>query len=324
MKANHRCENSRPRRREFVILSCACLTALLSVFLLLPQFKASSQQGPQRERLIDTKGSYPDCPIKIVGVETSKRKVVLGKSFLDDDDWMKGLTVRVTNSSGKTLTHIGIRLDFERPADQADQPGAVWDLWYGVSPFYFKPDENIPPPLDPLNQPGKVQSITLTDYEYGFMRAFLWDFKFPASIERIHITVYTIGFTDGSAWGGQLYRRDQGSRKGWKAAERPKGSARNRAVFSSPFMLASYEKDASIEWKTGRSVGWFKSGLFSSMKAPQPDSVPCGSALIATDPCPNNQSGCKFDTVSDLVTDGPNQQDAQLGRRAWDVFLLVE
>ncbi|MDX6497360.1 MAG: hypothetical protein QOG23_620 [Blastocatellia bacterium] len=246
MKSNHRS----PRCREFVILSCASLAAVLSLTLLLPQFTAFSQQGPQRERLIDIKGSYPDCPIKIVGVETGKRKVVLGKSFLDDDDWMKGLTVRVVNSSGKTLTHIGIRLDFERPADQADQPGAVWDLWYGVSPFHCKPDEIIPPPLNPLIQPGAVQSMALTDSEYGYMRAFLWDFKFPASIENIHVTVYTIGFTDGSAWGGQLYRRDRGSKHGWKPAEKPKGSARNRAAFSLPFILASYKADSEIQSQT--------------------------------------------------------------------------
>ncbi len=313
MKPNHQVERPRPTRREFVILSCACLTALLSVILLLPQFKASSQQGPQRERLIDTKGSYADCPIKIVGVETNKRKVVLGKSFLDDDDWMKGLTVRVVNSSGKSLSHIGIRLDFERPADQAAQPGAVWDLWYGVSPFHFKPDEIIPPPLNPLIQPGAVQSIALTDSEYGYMRAFLWDFKFPASIENVHITVYTIGFTDGTAWGGQLYRRERGSKQGWKPAEKPKGSARNRAVFLSPFLLASYKKDVPIEWKTGSSVDWFKSGPLLGMK-PAPDFVQCGSALIASDRCPNQPSICVFDNVTQLDPDDPNKRDAVASR----------
>jgi hypothetical protein len=276
---------------------------------LLPQFKASSQQGTQRERLIDTKGSYADCPIKIVGVETNKHKAVLGKSFLDDDDWMKGLTVRVVNSSGKSLTHIGIRLDFESPADQATQLGAVWDLWYGVSPFYFKPDEIIPPPLNPLIQQGAVQSIALTDSEYGYMRAFLWDFKFPASIENVHITVYTIGFTDGSAWAGQLYRRERGSKRGWTPAEKPKGSARNRAVSLSPFLLASYKKDAPIEWKTGSSVDWFKSGPGLGMK-PVPDFVQCGSALIASDACPNQPSICKFDNVTNLDPNDPGQRDA--------------
>jgi hypothetical protein len=256
VKSNHRS----PRRREVVILACACLVASFSVLLLLPQFKVSSQEGPQRERLIDTNGSYADCPIKIVGVETGRRKVILGKSFLDDDDWMKGLTVRVANSSGKTLTHIGIKITFDRRSDEAEQRGASWDLWYGVSPFHFKPDEGVPPPLVPLIQPGEIQTLNLSDSEYGFLRAFLWDFKFPASIEKIHLTVYTIGFSDGTAWGGQLYRRDRGSKQGWKPAEKPKGSARNRAVFSSPFMLASYEKDAPIKWKTGSSVGWLKSG----------------------------------------------------------------
>ena len=306
MKSNHRS----PRRTEVVILSCACLAAVLSVLLLLPQFKASSQHDPRRERLIDTKGSYTGCPIKIVGVETNKRKVILGKSFLDDDDWMKGLTVRVANSSGKTLTHIGIKITFDRLPDEVEQRGASWDLWYGVSPFHFKPDEDVPPPLVPLIQPGEIQTLNLSDSEYGFLRAFLWDFKFPASIEKIHLTVYTIGFSDGTAWGGQLYRRDRGSKQGWKTAEKPKGSARNRAVFSLPYMLAFYEKDAPIKWKTGSSVGWFKSGPLFGLKPWPNDPVLCGAASIANKACPNNQSGCSYDYVGNLNPDDPHQNDA--------------
>jgi hypothetical protein len=293
------------------MLSCACLTALLSVILLLPQFKASSQQGPQRERLVDTAGSYPDCPIKIVGVETGKQKVVLGRAFLDDDDWMKGLTVRVANSSGKTLTHIGIKIAFDRLPDEAEQRGANWDLWYGVSPFHFKPDEDVPPPLVPLIQPGDIQTLNLSDSEYGFLRAFLWDFKFPASIEKIHLTVYTIGFSDGTAWGGQLYRRDRGSRQGWKPAEKPKGSARNRAVFSYKPVLATFK---AFMMQSKPEIGpafWLKGFQPPIVLKPRPDDpVPCGSASIANKACPNNQSGCSYDYVGDLNQLDPAQKDA--------------
>jgi hypothetical protein len=189
---------------------------------------ASGQQFNPRERVIDDKYSYESCPIKIVGVETSKHKVTLGKSFSDDDDWLNGLAVRVENTSGKVVTHVGIKLVIERPADERDQPRASWDLWYGVSPFSVKLGEPIPPSQVRPIQPGETETIVLSDTEYDSLRSFLKDVKFPASIEMIHISVYTIGFADGTAWGGQLYRRDPGARGGWTPADEPRGRARKR------------------------------------------------------------------------------------------------
>jgi hypothetical protein len=249
VESNYLGEDRRSRRRPFIKLSFACLLALFSVALLLPQFVASGQQGNQHDRLIDTEGSWPECPIKIVSVGTSRRKVVMGKPFQDDDDWMKGLTVRVLNSSGRPLTHIEVHIIFDRAPEQAGQPRADWDLSYGANPFEFKPDEEIPPPLEPLIQPGATQTLELSDSEYGFMRAFLWDFKFPASIEKIHVVVYTIGFADGTAWGGEMYKRDRGSKGGWKSIEKPKGSAGNRVGLSSPFMSINTAMRSAIEQK---------------------------------------------------------------------------
>ena len=194
--------------RSRYLVGLLCLTALLGLAFLPAQSIAAEPQADQRPRVVDDKYSYSDCPVKIVGVETSKRKVVLGESFSDDDEWMKGLKVRVENTSGKDLTHVGIRITFDPPVDQKDQTRASWDVWYGVSPFYYKAEEPIPPPQVREIQPGEIESVVLSDTQYDALRTFLKDIKFPSSIERIHISVYTIGFADGTAWGGQLYRRD--------------------------------------------------------------------------------------------------------------------
>ena len=99
--------------------------------LLLMQFQAGSQQTGQRERVIDdVKYSYRECPIKIVGVETSERQVPLRKQFLDNDDWLKGLTVLVENKSSKVVSHVTIYMFFDRPADQADKVPVLWQIWY--------------------------------------------------------------------------------------------------------------------------------------------------------------------------------------------------
>ena len=203
--------SGRHKRRNTVFLGLLVTGFMLFVFLL-SQFAVASQQANRRKRVIDDKHSYPHCPIKIMEVETetTKTKVALGEPFLSDDDWIKDLTVRIKNTSNKVVTHVGIKIHFDRPANQAGQPVAVWDLWYGVSPFYFKPEEPIPPPMVQLIQPGETQSITLSEVEYVAMTSFLRDISFPASIERIHISVSTIAFADGTAWRGRMYRRDPG------------------------------------------------------------------------------------------------------------------
>jgi hypothetical protein len=209
-------DQKRRRRGDLRKLFCACMLASLCVAVLT----ASSQQTDPRERKVDDKYSYKDCPIKIIGVETAKRKVVLGQAFSDDDDWMKGLKVRIENTSDKVITHVGIKIVFDRPVDQADQAEAGWDIWYGLSPFSLKPDEPIPPPLVRLIKPGETESIALSDTDYDAMRVFLMELKFPSSIEKVHISVYTIAFTDDTAWGGHFFRRDTRSKHGWTPVDK--------------------------------------------------------------------------------------------------------
>ena len=232
-------------RRSLTLSFCGLIA--VGVFLLW-QSEASSQ-ADLRERIVDDKYSYRDCPIKLISLETGKRKVVLGKPFSDDDDWMKGLKFLIKNASGKLVTHVGIHMVIERPADRADQAPAGWDLWYGESPFSFKPDEPIAPPLLRLIQPGETETVALSDSDYDAMKAFLKDLKFPASIEKIHVSVYTIGFTHGTAWGGQLYRRDPRSKHGWTPADKPKGSARNRTAFSYRSLPISHSEASQLDWK---------------------------------------------------------------------------
>lgn len=287
--------------RRLGLLTLSIVAVICASLLLLPPLTNSRQQIGQRERTVDTDGSYRDCPIEIIGAETSKRKLVLGKSFLDDDAWMKGLTVRVKNSSGKPLTHIGLRITFDRPQEQKEQAGAIWNLWYGVSPFHYKPDEEIPPPTVALIPHGRVELLSLSDDDYASLRAFLADLSF-SSIDRIHITVDTIGFADGTAWSGEFYERDPKAKRGWKSLEKPKSSARNRAAF---FM---HKKESSP------AVFSFAGGLaFTSTSFARPLPSPaatCGSAMVASHACPNQPSGCEYDYVAegDFNPDDPNQR----------------
>jgi hypothetical protein len=204
------------RKTSMFVVCSACV-------LLLMQFRVGSYQSGQRERVIDdVTYSYRECPVKIVGVETGKRQVPLRKPFLDDDDWMKGLTIRIENKSDRVITHVTIAIFFDRPAEQADQPeqpGALWEISHGVSPFDFKSNESMPPPIVRAVQPGETEPIALSGSQYEAMMSFLRDIKF-SPIERIHVSVYTIGFADGTGWRGQLERRDPKSPYGWSPVDR--------------------------------------------------------------------------------------------------------
>jgi hypothetical protein len=290
------------RLSRSVYFSC-----LLIVFIFLALFlepNVSSQQGFLKTRLIDEKYSYADCPVKIIEVENIGHKLDLHKTFSDSDDWLNGLTVRVKNVSDKTVTHVGIKITFDRPKNQSDQPRASWDIWYGVSPFYFKTGEPLPSPSVRLIRPGETELIFLTETDYKAMCDFLKEVGFPTSITSVHISVYTIGFEDGTAWGGQLYRRDPRSPGGWKPADKPRGSALRSTAFS--FLNASYQQKVSSIFDV---LSVARPVLYSRL-LPTPDTVPCGSALIATAACPNNQSGCNYDFVGQLDTENPNKPDS--------------
>lgn len=194
--------------------------------------------------------------------------------------------MRVKNSSGKPLTHIGVRITFDRSQEQKEQAGAIWNLWYGVSPFHYKPDEEIPPPTVALIPHGRVELLSLSDDDYGSLKAFLADLSF-SSINRIHLIVDTIGFADGTAWSGELYERDPKAKRGWKSVEKPKSSARNRATF---FMRKKEPSPAIFSFAGESDLAW------TSFAGPLPTPTAiCGSATVASHACPGQPSGCNYD-----------------------------
>ncbi len=139
------------------------------------------------------------------------------------------------------------------------------------------------------------------------MRAFLTDVGFPP-IERIHISVSTIGFVDGTAWGGTLYRRDPGTRHGWRAVDKPKGSARNRTAFSYKVVPTSYDVDSRFQ--SEGLLGMMTTSKSSLLQPAPPQEGQCGSALAATYDCPDQPPGCNYDRVSDFDPNNPDKPDA--------------
>lgn len=239
--------------------------ALLALILSLP-FGAASKTG-QRKRVIE-ETPYPNAPVQIVGVTNRRYHIKFKESFLDDDDWIKGLEVEVVNKSGKTVTHVGINLFFERPPDQAGEPPIVWPLNYGFDPFFLEPDEPIPASKVRAIRPGEKVTILLSDLAYEELKAFLRDARFYG-IEKMKMFVTTIGFDDGTAWRGSFYIRDPDSPGGWRPKEKPPGSTKKGAAF----LFSSYHHPP--KWNVG---AWLKA-------TPLQQGGECGQAITSNYVC---------------------------------------
>ena len=243
-----------PHRNLISLFSCLLAVALLALALSLP-FGAATQTG-QRKRIIE-ETPYPACPVKIVSTTNSRHKIRSKEPFMDDDDWLKGLKIEVVNKSDKTVTYVGIDLLFERPPEQAGQPPGFWDLNYGRDPFSMSAEEaavasksksKIKPIL-----PGETAYIhlQLAGPPHEDLKAFLKEIGYPVAIDRIRLWVSTVGFDDGTAWGGSYYIRDPSAPHGWRLKDPPQGYPKKSAIF--PFSKSTYHH--RLNWKSALTSG---------------------------------------------------------------------
>ena len=182
------------------------------VVLLVVTSAGSLQAFAQgNERAIIVKDD-PRSPVKIMNVRTKGRKVESNKPFVDDDDWLKGLTVDVRNDSDKTLTFLQLELFFPR-SEPAKKSGASFPLDYGDDPFSYDSASAMPPlSVKPIS-PGEHLGITLTDNRWSAMNTLLIDTGYFLT-SKVEIRVNLIGFSDGTAWSGQMTERNP--KGGWR------------------------------------------------------------------------------------------------------------
>lgn len=151
-------------------------------------------------------------PIKIISVRTKGRKVESNRPLVDDDDWLKELTVDVRNASDKTLTFLQLELFFPRPEPDDKKPGASFTLDFGDNPFSYDSAAAMPPlSVKPIS-PGEHLEITLTDNRLSALSTLLIDTGFFVA-SKLQIRLNLIGFSDGTAWSGQMVQRQP--KGGW-------------------------------------------------------------------------------------------------------------
>lgn len=190
-----------------------------SWMLILTAFTAALSSitvmaGQQQERIVE-KLSRKE-PVKILSIKTKKRALKLGLKFPDDDDWLRGCTIRVGNTSGKTIKFISIELSFPRPEDEASaqEPPLSHTITYGR--MLPAPGETALPDQSKRIRPGDTINLALPDSEYDGLKSFLQSLNYPTSIKRLKIRIEDVLFDDDTMWhAGMLLRRDPDNPERW-------------------------------------------------------------------------------------------------------------
>jgi hypothetical protein len=139
------------------------------------------------------------APLKIRTVKTKKGEVLLGKKFVDNDDWFQGLSVVLENISGKTITYIEAGFLFPRQVGDAGKaPPLYKSLRYGLHP-----DDSEASAIN--NQPlalkhGEKIAVTLFDPDYLEIMDDLTQLEYAYSIKTVKFNIQEVYFEDGTSW----------------------------------------------------------------------------------------------------------------------------
>ena len=161
--------------------SCS-LTILMAVSLWCTGgLAASSAQNVEKSRIVVTK-PWPVEPVKVTGVKTkNKIEIELDKSFEDEDDWLDGLSLSVSNEHDKAVIALNISLVFRRESGDKRPPFA-WNL-------RLSPNRVI--------TPGETLELQLTSQNYeSIQRAFALT-GYTSSVTRVEVVVKEVKFDDG-------------------------------------------------------------------------------------------------------------------------------
>jgi hypothetical protein len=183
-----------------VVFTSPSLTGAYS----LSPFQASITQ--QRERLILKKGD-DKAPVKINGLRAKGQIVLPNKPFMEGEDWLKELSIELANTSDKTVSFVMIQVFFPHPDRSVKKPGAALFIEYGDNPFNYKSTEAMPPLRVKPILPGDLLELTLSNEKYDTIKPLLESAQITDN-NTIEIRVAAIGFTDGTAWSGQMAQRN--------------------------------------------------------------------------------------------------------------------
>ena len=214
-------------------------SSLTLIFLIVfLSISGIAQQTPEQtttgeERTVE-KLSRKLAPLSIKVIRTKKREVLLGRKFVDnDEDWFRGLSVVLENTSGKTITYIGVGFLFPREDSGVGKAPPLYEsLSYGHHPD--APSGAILNIQPLVLKNGEKITVTLTDSKYSGVKNSLIELEYPQSIKAIKFNLQEVYFDDGSGWSaGTWLPRNQNGVGGAIREQQPLNNLSKRS-FSFP------------------------------------------------------------------------------------------
>lgn len=189
-------------------------SVLATLMCLLIATLISAQNS--KERTLKYK-AWQNEPLKVSHIKIKGAHALFDQKIVADDDWFRGLSVSVKNTSDKTITFIDLMLIFP-PAEGSALPTSD-HLLYGHYPP--PPGETgTPHPDQPPLKPGDEATLVLTDYEGT--RQLLDATGKPKSIKEIEVRIGELVFEGEVKWSaGQLFRRDPNDPNSWLPERTP-------------------------------------------------------------------------------------------------------
>jgi hypothetical protein len=146
--------------------------------------------------------AYSHKPIiKILEPKVSEKAVKFGESLNEDEDWLKNLSFKLENNSGKPIIYLELNVNF--PETRATGNMMSYGIIIGQRPG-SKIHEN---KTSLLWKPNDILGVSLNN-EYGKLTKFINERQLISSIKKVELEIGLVVFEDKTAWSGEFMKED--------------------------------------------------------------------------------------------------------------------
>jgi len=192
------------------LLSATALLGMLitgiSLSARLPNTRAAllSQSGTrgtsQNERKL-VKSNWKGEPVQVNRITLKGRAAEFGKAFTDaDDDWLRGFSLNVTNTSNKDIVFIELSLTFFDKEDKLSRSPLEYPVFYGSSEGIFDGST-----AARSIRPNESADVSFSDEEYEKFKEVLLNNNYPTAFRHVDVRLDKVIFADGVLWYKSYY-----------------------------------------------------------------------------------------------------------------------
>lgn len=164
--------------------------------------QSATRGNSQNERKL-VKSNWKREPVRVNRVKLRGGAAEFGKAFTDaDDDWLRGFSLNVTNTSNKDIVFIELSLTLfgkeEKLAPNRTPVG--YPVFYG-SPEGIFDGSTIARPI----RPNESADVALTDEEHEKLKELLLNNNYSTVFSHVDVRLDKVVFADGLVWYKSYY-----------------------------------------------------------------------------------------------------------------------